>query len=379
MERKDKYGIFKYARELIEAHMKYEGSKTSSFGYAAELPPACDDCKNPGNDIKNNYKQEVEKKMIEFIGNVSKPLKNAYDIVHLFRDSCYGFAMVGMRFDMLYERVAGRPKEAEDVLLSCAIRRDLNFGTCRINGSDDELLQDIFMALPGEIIDGPLDKIDQLVCAGFNGGKSFDDDATSLLAVYLLRHLHRANSKMDLSRLACAFNLVSCAHCIVGTQWKERSLIGYFDSDKPCEFGNKFINAPNLEFVRIFTDKLDTLFLSGASDDYATMRLRRILCDLTATAYFNSSNDALHAFQAVSDVMDMIGRNETITKEHVNGCDYRSNIYRSIVLPKNDVASGQEYAINREGLIQFAELVDALGLADEMPGFKSIAARIHAL
>jgi hypothetical protein len=95
-------------------------------------------------------------------------------------------------------------------------------------------------------------------------------------------------------------------------------------------------------------------------------------------AYFNYSNDALHAFQAVSDVIDMHERNETITEEYIDGCDYRSNIYRAIVLPRYDIESGQTHTLNKEGLLQYAALIDALGLSD-MPGFAEIAARIRAL
>jgi len=378
MQNKDKFGIFNFTRELIEKHLQFEGSVTACFGFPVELPKTCDDCTNPGEDIKTRYKKS-ETELISFIGNAAKRINTANDLVHLFRDSCKGFALLGLRFDMLFEKVMGRPKASEEYLLSCSLRKDITHSVCRIGSEHERDVEALFDLLPGELIEGPLDSTDQLVYTAYNGGKCFENDSRALMAVYLLSHLNKTNAKTDLSRLTCVFNLTSCANCIVyGSGWKNRSVIGYFDADKPNEFGREFINEPNVAFTRIFTDKLDTLFLAGAPDDYLTMRLRYTLYDLTATSYFIYSNDALHAYHAVNEIINMHGRNETITEEQIDGCEYRSNIYRAIVLPRYDIESGQTYTINKEGLLQYTALIDSLGLSD-MPGFAEIAARIRAL
>jgi hypothetical protein len=377
MDSKDKFGIFKYTKQIIDNHLQFEGSKTSQFGFPAELPKTCDDCKNPGSDIETRYKK-AEREFVGYIEGAAKPIKNAYDIVHLFRDACFGLNMLGLRFDSVYEKTQGKPKASDMVLLSNSVRKDVTFGFSRIENDSDDLIDDIFNALPGEIIDGPLDKIDSLVITAMQGAKNFEYDSKTLLAVYLLQHLQKTNAKMDLGCLTCAFNLTSCANDIVRGNWKQRSVIGYFDADKSNEFGGEFINALNLDFVRIFTGKLDVLFLTGAPDDYATISLKNTLYDLATVAYFNYSNDALHAFQAVSDVIDMYSRNKTIAAEHIDGCDYRANIYRAIVLPRYDIESGETYELNIAGLQQFVALIDALNLSD-MPGFTEIAARIRDL
>jgi hypothetical protein len=380
LDKRDKFGIFRHARSLIETHMQYDGGKTDSptFFFGPKLPPACDDCKNPSNDVDANFKQ-VQEKLILFVANAAKPLKTASDITGLFRDSCFGLSMLGLRYNALYEKVMGKPKDADEVLLSNTIRKDVIHSFCRIRNDSEHLIDDIFNSLPGEFISGPYDMIDQLVCTAYQGYRSLDDDLKVLAAVYLLNHLRKTGAKMDLGRLTCVFSPTSCANFIVRGSWKNHSIIGYFDADKPNEYGCEFINAPNRGFVEIFTGKLDALFSIGAPDDYMAIRLRRTLAETAATAYFKYSNDALHAFQAVNDVINMHERNEIITEEQVDSNEYRSNIYRAIALPKNDIVSGATYELNTEGLLQFCDMVDALGLSGDMPGFTEIATRIRAL
>jgi hypothetical protein len=314
--------------------------------------------------------------MIEFIGNAANPIKTADDTVRLFHDSCFGFAALGMRFDLLYHKISGSPDPAEDVQLSHAMRKDVNLNSTRLGRVFS--FDDVFDSIPGELLGPSFDNIDTLIHNAYSGSKCFATDSQTLMAIYLLHFLQRTNKKMELNHLSCFFAHNSCAAYVNSNSWKNRAVIGYFETGEVSEWTNDYINKLNLPFVQIFTSKIETLLLSGTPDDYATASLRNTLYDVIVKSYFGDESDALRTYHDISALLDVYDRKEIITEKHIYARGYHSYAGREIVSPKYDIENGETYEINRAGLVQFCELVEAFNLGD-MPGFEQIASRIRAL
>jgi hypothetical protein len=379
---KDKYGILNHAMLLIEQHLQFEGGKVAPFCVASDLPKICGDCKIPGHDLKANYK-EAEKSMIGFIANAAKPLKTADEIVWLFRDACYGFAVLGVRADALHKKVMGAPEASEPDKLATLIRADVMNKPCGCGlglGYGLDEVEEIFNSLPGEFCGFSNDPIDRLISEAYFGGKSFQEDSEALLAVYVLQHLSKLKSKMDTEYFTNV--LLSTGHCtkhITSSAWRERSLIGYPNTDAAPSLNGTYTNELNHEFVRIFTDKLDVILSSEAKDDFAVADMRNSLYKIAVNACFGYNGNVMRTYMAISDILDICERGgKSITEKDIDGYGYRQYLNYSIVLPRSNVIFGKTYTANIEGLRQFCDMIDDLNLSD-MQGFAAMSERIRRL
>jgi hypothetical protein len=376
MKNKDTFGIYKQVKILVETHLQYEGTKASPFGFSSDLPPACGDCKNPGNGIKLQYKQ-AEKEMIAFINDRAKPICSPKEVVRLFRSSCFGFGLLGMRYNDVYRKTMGKPVPSEDVQLSETMRQDVNYQSCKLETVD---LDEIFASLDGEVFSlGPdYDAIDQIIYSAYNCGLRYEKDATALMSVYLLSHLNRSNFKMRTDSMTNGLVSAACVECVTDSSWKERPLLGYFDCENALSLSDTYVNVLNADFVRIFTSKIDALFASATSGDFLTTGLKNTLYRIAVKGYFGYDADVFSTYHAVNEILDLHERNATITEAHICSSSYRDNINYSVALPRQDVAAGLTYEVNKTGLNQFCDLIESLGLSD-MDGFTALRNRIRAL
>jgi hypothetical protein len=375
---KDCYGIFKFARTLIEKHLQYEGGKVGVFGLRPDLPSVCGVCDNPVNGLKAKYKI-VEREMINFISTAGKAI-NATDgdgVLRLFRDACIGFSILGLRYDELYKKMDSKKPLSEAAKLSNSIRKDVTGCATRLSPSS---LDDIFNSMEGEIVCGlSYDYIDKRVDSAYNGTNVFERDGRALMAVYLLNRLDKISACINLSNLTYLFPDESCVEHIIDPHWANRSLIGHFAHTFAYDFKNEYVRDLNHDFVKIFTGKLDVLFATAAQDDYAAASLREILYSSIVRLYFGyRTRDALRSYHTVNTLIEMAKRGETITEEHTFGPGYLDEVCYSVVLPRQTVSEGLTYELNAPGLLEFVQLVEALKL-DDMPCFSSIAEKIRAL
>jgi len=376
MRDKDKFGILKHTRELIEKHLQWDPERTPMvFG---EIPHACKGCTDQTDHIKTGY-GAAEKSMIDFIRVQSRPITDADSILELFATSCRAFAIIGHRYDLLERKLKGEEK-ADDVRLSEAVREGVDYNSSNLGISLSSMDCNGFDGFGG--IGGmgiSFDRIDTLVESAYCSEFNYTSDANALLAIYLLNHFQKAGQSPDLCYLSNYLYPFSCADDLIGREWNGRSIIGFCSEDEEDFPPIGFQQRLNLDFTKIFTDKLDILF--AKSDDFAADSLKELLYCVAVQTYFGSLREGnVHRLYAVIDeVIGLHMAGKAITEEHTNHRGYKNYIGGSaVVLKRKDIKNGTTYELNTVGLTQFVELIEALGL-EAQPGFRSIADKIKAM
>ncbi|MCL1844062.1 MAG: hypothetical protein FWF79_09635 [Defluviitaleaceae bacterium] len=277
-----------------------------------------------------------------------------------------------MRYDALHRRVMGSPNESDELRLTKAIRVDMSLSSTRL---DDDFVTDLSHILHDPF--GGLDEIDQLCRMAYHGEPSFEADSRALLTVFVLRKLKEMNSLLKLDCLSSGLTSGRCTEYVNGNNWKDRSLIGYFDFENSNSLSGMYVSDLNQSFVRIFTDRIATLLSTGTSDNFLVADMRNTIYDVVVNAWFGYSGSVFETFAALNAVIGMATRGEAIRERDMDGCGYRQYLNYSILLPRQDISNGLTYEINKTGLMQFVDLVEGLNLGD-MPGFGEIAALIRA-
>ena len=366
--KKDKYGVLKHLREVIEEHLQLDPKQTPMhFG---EIPQACRGCTDQTENIKASY-AEAEKSMIDFIRTQSKPINDANSILELFSISCRAFGIIGHRYDLLEKKVKGDVK-ADDVLLSEAVREGVDYGRCQLADVVIDSLDDDFIFFNH-------DTIDRMVSSAYGYAYDYATDAPALMAVYLMRHFQKIKATPNYCLISSNFDGSSCANVITDQSWKNRSLIGHnvYEVDS-MPFG-EFKSELNMDFISIFTDKLDGILT--VYDDFSVESLKTVLYKVAVRAYFGCIEDINfnRIYAAVDRAISIHAENPVITWEKRCECENPMFIgWDSIFLNASGFMSGITYALNVTGLTQFVELIEALGL-ESQPGFQSIAEKIKAL
>ena len=376
MNVKDKFGILKHTRELIEKHLQLDPERTPMvFG---EIPHSCKGCTDQTDHIKKGY-EAAEKSMIDFIRTKSKPITDVDGVLELFAVSCRAFAILGHRYDLLIKKIKGNVR-ADDVRLSEAVRECVDYSGSNLGITLSDMDCSGFDGIGG--IGGmgiSFDKIDSMVESAYCNEFNYTSDANALLAVYLLNHFQKTGQSPDLCYLSNYLYPFSCADELIGREWNGRSIIGFCSEDEeefpPVGFQSKL----NLDFTKIFTEKLDILF--AKSDDFAADSLKELLYCMAVQTYFGSLREGnVHRLYAVIDeIIGLHTAGKAITEEHTNHRGYRNYIGGSaLLLTKKDIKSGTTYELNTAGLTQFVELIEALGL-EAQPGFRAIAGKMKSL
>jgi hypothetical protein len=271
----------------------------------------------------------------------------------------------------------GTPVPSEEAQLSGTLRQDVNYQLCKLESVN---LDEIFCSLDGEVFSlGPdYDSIDQIIYSAYNCGIRYDKDAAALMTVYLLIHLSKSNFKMRTDSMTNGLVSAACVECVTDSSWKEHPLLGYFDCENSLSLSDTYVNTHDDDFVKIFTNKIDRLFASATSDDFLTAGLKNTLYRIAVKGYFGYDADVFSTYHAVNEILDLHEKNETITESHICSSSYRDHINYSVALPRQDVAAGLTYEVNKTGLNQFCDLIESLNLSD-MDGFTDIKNRIRAL
>jgi hypothetical protein len=224
-----------------------------------------------------------------------------------------------------------------------------------------------------------MDAIDTLVSTATQGLNIFGVDSAALMTIYFFDALRRANSQMKLEYAANHLTSCICVEHICGTEWAERSLIGYFDYEQSSALGGTFVYEPNAKFVETFTKRLDSLLASDA-DDFVAADLRDTLYAIAVRGYFGYEGSVLQTYDTVAHFIGMTTRGEVITEDHMRGEGYRNYAFYPMLLPQHDITSGTQFTVNVVGLNQFCDMIESLGFGlSDREDFKQIAARIRAL
>jgi len=205
-------------------------------------------------------------------------------------------------------------------------------------------------------------------------------EAVNLMTVYILHHIKKVNARVDVNGIAENLTDTDTTSHLVGENWKGRSLLGHFISDNCIFQQQRFVNESNADFTRIFTDKLDAIFATAKENDCTVQIFRDILHSVALQLCFKYGfdNSPLRVYSTIHTAIDLHESGDVVTAEMMSGGDYRYYINEQIMLRQSDVLSGDTYIINKDGLSQFCDLMESLGLAEQR-GHHQIAERIRNL
>jgi hypothetical protein len=370
MKKQDIYGVVSHAIELIGEHLQPEGNKKRISG-------------NPTRDgrtvqakavakLNQNYKL-AEEAQIEFIRTQSKAVAGANELVHLFTDSLYSFLILGIRTDILKDKIEGEKKslteKAKDAI--CDGRR-----------SDD--FDDFDFAFDSDDSGYSGREIEKIVDAAYEHKdfRSLATDAPPLMFMYLLNHINKNNGKpTDFNPDYLPDDAVY--RRLTESGWEDRPLVGCYVREQESSSYIHFEPNFNTNFTSIFTNKLDTMLNSTKQDNpdfFAVENLRRILFDLAVGVYLyhSGSVETYQSLHALTHLLNLHDAGTIITCDNFKVQNYGAEIEHAALIDYYDINNGSTHQINKAGLLSFVELIDNFGLS-EMCGFNIIADRIRSL
>jgi len=317
----DKYGILKKTINILEKMdlgTVTERAKDTSIETALEL----------------TYKNATS----ELISYISKKVHQITDIDNLarcFRDCCYAFGALGLRYDLLKENLTGKQRSEAEILKE-AIEYDLvdytpEWGICCSGNNIRSTLS----------VDA------------FEDNTYGDIDKRALVSMVLLDYiLSNGYDGLDIATVMRSDMIYGCIRYLLEGA-ENRSIIGYIESWKYHSDG------ADRGFIKLFAEKLKSLLT--VQESVQVIEMLQYLQEQVIMAWTGSSmTRSIIVYNEIERLIDA-SRSSTIVDYEL----YRDLIYiRDFAVTKRYNHNGMLYELNCEGLVAFADLLDALGLRE---------------
>lgn len=325
MNNKNNYQIMSKVVELIEEHLDIEAIQQSEQG--AELT------------ISMAYKA-TETELLSYLEKEARGIDTITDLINFFYHSCRGFALLGMRADLIVERLVG-PRKKESTILKDAINKDLyNNSQWNYFGLGD-----------------PLAEINELT-ADDNYRSQFIPSVTdkrSLVAMILLDHVLKGNYEgLNIGGALYDLSYNSCIAPLLQGYWVNRSIVGFYNEEH-----NFILKNINKGFITLFSSALNNLLNRESS--LLALQIKQYLHDFVVTAWSDySCIDAIGVYIEVEALIMKVKSKETITSDFVEQLQY----CKGFTLIKHYDTNIVEYKLNLQGLQSLVAMLDELGLSE---------------
>lgn len=353
MKQMDKFEILKKSTELM-GKMDIGTLKQLK---GADLGPA----------LKKAYKS-AETALLSHTRQVVSQIKTIADLTDCFVDTCYGIGSLGLRCDLLRNKLLGEPKSGQDAL-SEAIEKDTRSydGMASLANLGCETIGFHFNEQNAESFSDE----------AYNSKNYFlhpdDINMRALTLVYLINHLLDYSIDLDLSVVSQNLQYNSCLKSITGKEWVERSLAGYFAEDDTYK-----INDANHEFINLFASKLNTLLSQAGAESteyFKALQIKQHLHKQIISVYSVSSGvTPLEVYAEIDMLIATSKTSKGITQELVEDACYS----RGFAVTTRYSAQGMSYELNTEGVQALADILEALKM-DELHEAAMIIGKIRAV
>jgi hypothetical protein len=334
MKNTDRFTIFKKSTELLDK---------MDLGMA--------DQRSKGISLEVSLETMYVKTKQELISHIKKQVAQIESITELtdcLTDSCYSFAGLGMRQDLLRIKLTGASKNGQEAMCDAIIKdtkpeTSIGLDWLACDHSEQSLTQEA-RNLCQEAFDNN--------CFSLYPENTNDK---ALAFIYFIDRLRGYNCNLDLTPVALDFQYFSCLKVILGKNWATRPLVGYFDDG-----GDYVMQGTDSDFIGIYANKLREL-LSQAGvkrcEHFQSLQIKRYVEEQIIQAY--AGNNSTRPLLVYAEIERLIAaRDKGITAE-----DYEDATYSNgFAITKRYDTSGMTYEINTEGLQALADLLESLEL-----------------
>ena len=327
MKQKDTFKILSTATEIMHKHLQLNAIVLDTDVKAS---------------LDRAYKTAVTALLMHTNQAVAQ-IKTISELSDIFVDSCYAFGAVGMRKDLIQNKLLGVSKSGH-ILLFEAVTDDTI--------SDDALdcIPEFFKTESGD----ELGTAYNLCCDAYSDYNYFTYPSSinkkTLSLVYLIHHCHEQSINLDLAFAAQELQHCSCLNTITNMRWSSRSLVGYSTANSTY-----VINDVNHEFISLFADKLKSL-LSDTTEYFDVLQIKQHLQEHVLSVYAESSS--IVSNEIYSELDKLIGTVEGITESIVDELCYS----KRFVVTKKYSDKGISYELNYDGLQSLVATLVSLDL-----------------
>ena len=324
MNNKNNYQIMSKVVELIEEHLDIEAIQQSEQG--TELA------------ISKSYKI-AENQLLSHLEKEVRGIDSITDLINCFYDSCRGFALLGMRANLIEESLIG-PRKRESTILKDAVNKDLYSNQWNYLSLGD-----------------PLTEINEFTADNNYRNQYIPSisDKRSLAAMILLDYVLKGNYEgLNIGSALYDLTYSSCISPLFKDYWGKRSIVGFYDDEH--NFNLKNINKG---FIALFSNTLNSLL--NRENSLLALQIKQYLHDFVVTAWSDYNPiDALGVYIEVETLITKVKAKETITLEFVEQLQYR----KGFTLIKHYDTNIVEYKLDLQGLQSLATMLDKLGLSE---------------
>jgi hypothetical protein len=322
----------------------------------------------------------------------SSEVKTVDNLTDAFRDSRHAIGGVMLRAEMVYHSLT-KPEITDRAKFAHEIKRDRHADLDGRNHAS-------YWNSDSKANDAAYNAYDDF-WFGYEG------NAELLATLPVLQYLDRNGLTGALQGQAYLIGASECGRLLLQSApltAKRHPLLGYGEAEiedhisAPCsgsfgDFGNDFFDdfelmpryeiKLNKEFVGIFADRLQRFYdanHTGNSDYYAVIEMRKQTHRAALRLFVQDGFDhAERVYQTISRYVDCAERGVTIDDDFFKSADVRTVWVSDDILTRCESITGVTYAVNKQGMLRFVDIIEVLNLADVLPEFERLGERICAL
>ena len=318
-------------------------------------------------------------------------VKTAHDLLVVFRDSCHAIGGIMTRAELIAKPLVRKLETASD---RAAFKNAIIEQDCSTKGFDDF----------DDWISGDSDCTiaNDTAYSAYYYADDVWENAEIFATLPFLEYLEKNKlTKRYINMGNIFWENDSCVPAVIKNVpiWAKRHpLLGYVGKWEDEDDG---INPPrrmrgieeiehykvkiNTHFVKIFVDRLMQFYDANDINNpefYTVMELRRITHKRVFAEFAEDCRfDTPHILQGLRWLLDTADKTGGVIPEDASeNVNFRTApLSNDAVVYRDTMRSGITYTLNKDGLSLLVDIVEALRIADVLPGFDGIANRIRSL